>query len=55
MNQWTAKTLIALIVAITVGFMFWNATLVGIERTKTCRAQPQLCDTHLSPGAEVPK
>ncbi|KKN07914.1 hypothetical protein LCGC14_1062000 [marine sediment metagenome] len=55
MNHWTAKVIIAAIAGITMAFIFWHATLVGIERTKTCRVQPQLCDTHLSPRVELPE
>jgi hypothetical protein len=54
-NHWTAKVILVAIVGITWGFIFWQATIVGIERTKTCRAQPQLCDTHLAPRVEVLK
>lgn len=50
-----AKIVIALIIAAAFVQIMKSATLVGIERTRTCRAQPQLCDTHLSPRAEVPE
>jgi len=53
MNQWEAKALIAAAVAIATISLFGFAAYVGVERTQTCREQPQLCDTHLAPRVEI--
>jgi hypothetical protein len=55
MNEWTGKVIIATIIAWVLIALFSVASEVGIERTKTCRAHPQLCDTETGPRMEEEK